>query len=375
MVLLLTDCWITGGIERVAVVLANALSERGWGVAIAVERVADPALLGRLHGGIPVERFGGPFKARIAALREIIVRRGVTLVVNLRAHQYKKSRIIHCAVRGLDVRVVEALHAAVGFDGALLQARGLRRAWLRWRLRARYRRAYRWCDAFVVLSERVRPELEAFLGMGRLGKVCAIGNPLTLRVEAGEKEHVLLYVGRLCETEKRVSRLLEVWGLLAPAFPDWRLEMVGDGPDRADLEARAKGLPRVAFHGFCDPAPFYAQARIQLLVSDYEGFPLVLAEGMSAGGVPVVLGSYAAVHDLIDGTNGIVVPTPFDAAAFAEVVGHVMASPRLCEALGCHARAIAQRYDEGAVVAEWDALLAGLRGRRADGTMVPKKGG
>ena len=362
MVLLLTDCWITGGIERVAVVLANALSERGWGVAIAVERVADPALLGRLHGGIPVERFGGPFKARIAALREIIVRRGVTLVVNLRAHQYKKSRIIHCAVRGLDVRVVEALHAAVGFDGALLQARGLRRAWLRWRLRARYRRAYRWCDAFVVLSERVRPELEAFLGMGRLGKVCAIGNPLTLRVEAGEKEHVLLYVGRLCETEKRVSRLLEVWGLLAPAFPDWRLEMVGDGPDCADLEARAKGLPRVAFHGSCDPAPFYAQARIQLMASEYEAFGLVLVEGMSAGCVPVVLGSYAAVHDLIDGTNGIVVAPPFDAAAFAAPVRALMGDPALVAAFSARAKASVGKFSLEATVARWEALFTRLLG-------------
>ena len=368
--------WGVGGIERATVSVANGLAARGWWVGVFMEVVLDGALLKGLAPAVHIFRADGLGReARVRALRKAIVGNGVEVAVNQRMLPPKEADAFRAAVKGLPVKAVAVLHAPVRF---CKEPRG----WLdlpRWRARLRLIRSYRRdaaaCDAVVLLSKRAVPEFRAFARLPEAAPLCVIPNPLGLRPPAATKENVVLFVGRFERHTKRVHRVLEVWERLAGRFPEWRLELVGDGPERADLEARAKGLPRVAFHGFCDPAPFYAQARIQLLVSDYEGFPLVLAEGMSAGCVPVVLGSYAAVHDLIDGTNGIVVPTPFDAAAFAEVVGHVMASPRLCEALGCHARAIAQRYDEGAVVAEWDALLAGLRGRRADGAMVPKKGG
>lgn len=46
-----------------------------------------------------------------------------------------------------------------------------------------------------------------------------------------------------------------------------------------------------------------------ILTSEYEGFPLVLAEAMSFGVIPVVYGSYSAVYDIIsDGVDGMILP-------------------------------------------------------------------
>lgn len=328
---------------------------------MAIEAVADGTLLGDLAPAIRVVTLAGRNRAeRTASLRRALRELKVGVLVNQRAHQYKKSRMAHLAARGLGVRVVEALHASIGFDERTLDASGLRRRWRAWKTRRHYRLTYARCDAFVVLSERLIPELRRFAGLRETTKCVAIANPLTLTPAPGPKAKRLLYVGRLCEREKRVSRVLEVWGRLAARFPEWRLDVVGDGPDRAALERLAQGLPRVAFHGTQPPAPFYAKARIVVLTSAFESFGLVLREGMAAGCVPVALASFPALHDLIDGTNGVAVAPPYDAAGFAATLGRVMADETLREALAAHARADAAAFSPEAAAERWDALLRHL---------------
>ena len=168
---------------------------------------------------------------------------------------------------------------------------------------------------------------------------------------------------RLDENPKRFSRVAAMWkNELADAFPAWRLEVVGDGPDRAAYEASLVGVPRVVFHGFRDPEPFYAKAKIFVKTSDFEGFPLSLVESMSAGCVPVVLDSFAAVHDIIDGanSNGVLVPTPFDERRFAASVAALMRdAPRLA-GLSAAACAMSRNFSVASIVDKWETLLAGL---------------
>lgn len=181
--------------------------------------------------------------------------------------------------------------------------------------------------------------------------------------DACQKENVLLYVGRLEEKQKKFSRVAAMWkDALADALPDWRLEIVGDGPDRAACEASLAGVPRVVFHGFQNPAPFYAKAKILVMTSDFEGFGLVLVEAMSAGCVPVVLDSFAAVHDIIDGANGngVLVPAPFDKKRFAASLAALMRdTPRLAAASAA-ARATSRNFSIATIVDKWEMLFTAL---------------
>jgi glycosyltransferase involved in cell wall biosynthesis len=78
---------------------------------------------------------------------------------------------------------------------------------------------------------------------------------------------------------------------LAALGAGWRLDLLGDGRERAALEARAAALgvsDRVNFAGHVTSiAPYLARADALLCTSRYEGYPAVLIEAIT-GGVPVV---------------------------------------------------------------------------------------
>ena len=129
------------------------------------------------------------------------------------------------------------------------------------------------------------------------------------------KAKEIVYIGRIEYNQKRTYRLLEVWERLMQQHPDWRLTIVGDGPDREDLAKRivSKNLVNVTLEGFQDPIQYYQRASILLLLSEYEGFPLVIGEAMNYSVIPVVLGSFDAIYDILsDGKDGVIINSPYN---------------------------------------------------------------
>jgi len=222
---------------------------------------------------------------------------------------------------------------------------------------------YLCCKKYILLSESFKSIFKhfAFVPFGR--KLEAIANPLTIEPcrHPVEKENVLLYVGRLEEKQKRFSRIAELWrNQLANEFTDWHLDVVGDGPDRESYEKMLNGVPRTTFHGFKNPSIYYQKSKILLMASDFEGFPLVLAEAMSAGCVPVALGSFPAVYDIINARNGRVVKTPYNGVSFAKTVAALMRDDKLLGLVADNARSSAKKFSVEHVVDKWEELLGDL---------------
>jgi glycosyltransferase involved in cell wall biosynthesis len=188
---------------------------------------------------------------------------------------------------------------------------------LRWRSRLKTGRAFELAaeesNRLVLLSDRFIDELSAFSKSLDLSKVVSIPNPAPFSTDfdaMSEKEDILLFVGRLSNAQKRVDRALTIWSQVFELFPNWRLDIVGDGPDRTLLEQRAKDmyLDRVTFHGQQDPVSFYRKARMLLLTSDFEGFPMVLIEAQAFGCVPIAFECFSSIGDIIEhGQTGILV--------------------------------------------------------------------
>lgn len=195
-----------------------------------------------------------------------------------------------------------------------LNACGLK--FLRKKLKKNYQKQIQWADYFVLLSDRFkRTLLELISEDFDYRKVVAINNPLVIESVNPEiveqKEKIVLYVGRIDNNFKNVDKLLHIWREISPNIPDWKFVLCGDGPDLNKNKQLIELLeiPNCEMLGQCDPVEYYKQAAVILMASSSsEGWGMVLVEALQYGVVPVVLGSYEAVHDIIHhGTNGLIV--------------------------------------------------------------------
>jgi glycosyltransferase involved in cell wall biosynthesis len=132
----------------------------------------------------------------------------------------------------------------------------------------------------------------------------------------------LLSVGRL-DREKNPMLLLDVIAALHAAEPDWRLVVVGDGPMRAQLEARTEELQLGAVVDIRGYVPIdgelprlYRSADAFLHVSWTEGVPQVLFEAFAAG-LPVVATDVGGVGRAVGDAAVLVAPGDAEAAVTA----------------------------------------------------------
>lgn len=143
---------------------------------------------------------------------------------------------------------------------------------------------------------------------------------LRARLGIADHERVILSVGRLSK-EKAHADLILAFQQLCGTNADYKLVIVGDGPERANLEAAASPLEkRLVFTGqINDVQPFYAMADVFVLPSHSEGSPNVLLEAMAAE-VPVVATAVGGVPQIVeDGESALLVPAQ-DPSALAEAI-------------------------------------------------------
>jgi UDP-D-galactose:(glucosyl)LPS alpha-1,6-D-galactosyltransferase len=136
-----------------------------------------------------------------------------------------------------------------------------------------------------------------------------IYNPIPARdirpVERPHAEARFVFVGRIDNFQKRLDVLLRA---LAGVPGAWRLDIVGEGPDRRMVEGIADLLGisgRLVWHGWQEnPWSVIEMATCLVLSSDHEGFGLVLAEAL-ARGIPVVATRCAGPLEIVrPGING-----------------------------------------------------------------------
>jgi len=154
----------------------------------------------------------------------------------------------------------------------------------------------------------------------------------------------LVAVGRLAPM-KGFGVLLEAMAEL----PDARLTLVGDGPERAALEATAARhgvAARVRFAGALGAPGVTAllgEADVFCLPSFAEGVPVVLMEAMAAR-VPVVATAVNGIPELVaDGRTGLLV-APGRAAPLVAAVRALAGDPERRRTMGAAGRAVVEEH-------------------------------
>lgn len=342
-----------GGAERIPLVLAPAFRETELEVVLLKDRIEHdvpvdgPRVVTLSSGTQTLTRAWAPILARaVRAARSLDV-----LVAGL-----EWAPTFFAAACGAVTRkpVVATVHTDLG---RYREIEPLPTGWW-WAMRQALRR----CAAVVAVSDGVG-ECVAALGVDER-RIRVIPNPVKAftaeRATEGNGRPRILTVASL-KRIKGIDLALEAAASLHDLDVEWTI--VGDGPERETLRARAKELglgDRVEFVGFRrDPTPFYAAADVYVLPSRMEGAPLALVEAMSAGLPIVATRCGSGVEGLVDSTVGELVPSEDTAAIAAAIRGLLGDSGRRAQ-LGQRARQRAQRFDPSIVAQRYEELLAGV---------------
>ena len=174
------------------------------------------------------------------------------------------------------------------------------------------------------------------------------------------REPVVLFVGSLI-ARKGVDTLLNAFAACAPALPDYRLVLIGEGPEQAALAALAQSLgiaPRVEFAGFLPQAGvagWMQRARLFVLPSNEEGQGVVLLEAM-ASGTPVAASRVGGIPEVVVAGTGCLFP-PGDAPALAAQMQSVLTNRAIWQQLSqVGRRHVEQHYSPAAIGALYREL-------------------
>jgi glycosyltransferase involved in cell wall biosynthesis len=173
----------------------------------------------------------------------------------------------------------------------------------------------------------------------------------------------ILYLGRLAREQKRIHLLPEILRQLGASDMPFHWTIAGEGEERGFLEANLKTVSpgqTVSFAGavrYAEVPALLKQHDIFLLASDYEGLPLSLLEAMGNGLVPVVSDLKSGIPEVVDSSNGCLVPVN-DVAGYARAIIHLDENRDELAAKSAAARARVQsEFSVGAMTDRWLAAF------------------
>jgi len=346
-----------GGAERVAALLINSWVDKGYSLnlismrdestdAFPLPKKVHRSVLG--GEGASKNKFIGLIKniLYIRKLRKAIRYFGAPVIISFltRANIYTILASI-----GLNKHVVISER-----NDTTRQELDWPWVWLRQKL-------YRFANVVTANSEVAIQSMSTFVPESKLNFV---PNPVIIPSESElsnpDKSKIILNVARL-EPQKNQKQILKAISILDDLDEAWKLQILGDGREKANLIKISKDLKisdRLKLFGFVNnPAEFYKNSAIFVLPSLYEGTPNVLLEAMSFGLPPIISDCLPGAMELVeDGITGLVFKSE-DSFDLAKKLKHLIDNPNLRVKLGLNARNTVAEYKPERVMEIWEKII------------------
>ena len=171
----------------------------------------------------------------------------------------------------------------------------------------------------------------------------------------------VIWVGRY-ESQKRPLEMIEIWKSVYPKFPDWHLDMYGDGELSSLLKETAASFGMNIHINAPTSSIFerYRDSSILVSTSLFEPFGLVIPEAMSCG-LPVVAYdcTYGPASIITNGKNGFLVSMN-DREVMISKINLLISNASLRHNMGKEALLSSSQYSADIIMPLWKRLFASL---------------
>ena len=355
-ILLVTSSYapVAGGLQIVTLQLARELNRRGHEVSVVTNRY--PRMLPRreMLERVPVVRwlFIQPRLRYLRTLRLDLFMAGLLwfpltltrLVIFLASTNQEVVNLYFVGEPALFVLLAHWLvsfRLVVSLHGDDVEGSPRSSSFNRWLFKSILARA----DAVTACSRYLLAQAAEIAPSAReKGHVIYNGIDLRSPRPASRNECALLAVGRMVP-KKGFDILLRA---LAQGEGEWKLTLLGDGPESAKLRQLSSELGltgRVIFHGNqirTDVLEAMANANVVVVPSRLESFGMVALEAMSMG-KPVVATTVGGLAEVLSGADAVLVE-PEDPVALAKGIDQAFGQLKSDSCFGMRNRELAKRF-------------------------------
>ena len=364
-----TDAFaVWGGMERVLADKMNVLAgQYGWGVTLFTANQGEHPLTYELHPNVKHIDLGVRLhqEYQFRGFSKLLMRRELKQILKnriKRAIENLKPDVIVCVkldfvpvlvdLKG-DIPLIVESHTLCHSE-KMDEVGMLRRLYI-WSLKRSIRKA----NAVVALTEGDANDWKAYND-----NVYVIPNVVNLNDSgsyASFEQKSVVYVGRFSK-QKDIDSLLRIWTIVHHQYPDWRLDIYGEGELKEHYlsEILKMNANIHVFNPIANIMEVYRKHSILLLTSHYEPFGLVLPEAMSCG-LPVVAfdcpyGPSCIITDCVDGF----LIKERNVETFAQRVCQLIENYDLRVNMGHAGNLSSKRYSSEAIIPKWVSLFRQL---------------
>lgn len=314
-----------GGAEKVCLTLCNEFIKRGYETELWIVDNSESSLTKQLDK-----------KVTVLPLNKKHVRNSLIPLVKL----FLKRKPQRLLIFHIELAILAIILKKILFLKTIVFVRSIntlsqaftypKNIWEKYIAKKAIKRFLLYSDKIIAQSSGMKNDLVKTFNIPS-DKILTIHNPANLFSENGNEaernthinKNEFLFVGRL-NPQKGLYNLVQSFKIAHEKNRKIQLTIVGDGAEKETLQKLVKDLnltDNVKFEGFqSHTKKYYIRAKATLLTSNFEGFPNVLVESLSAGTPVISFNCPSGPDDIIEpGINGILVPH-LDVEKFSDAI-------------------------------------------------------
>lgn len=371
IIFLLRSVVLSGGIERVVTEKANWLSCHNHQVLFLTYEQGSHNLSFPLDSNVVHEDLGCPYYT--VYKHNILVRPFYMLMFKYKFCSRLKTKIksFHPDVMVIPSNITEFFGPAISMRNLVpvvfeCHSTNVELTGLNHSLKQHYRKYQilyyiKRCSLVVSLTDG-----DAQYWRKHCKHVAVVPNPLSYYPDLIETKKkvpsTIICVARL-QMEKRVDRLIEAFSLISSKYPDWHIDIYGEGVDKAHINQLIQNYGLSNKITICPPIRTiyeeYRKSQFLVLSSDSESFSLVIIEAMACG-IPVVSTDcpFGPREIIDDGKTGLL--SRLEADDLAAKMEWMIIHESERQKMGLLAHQAVSKYEKNRVMEEWENVYLSI---------------